>query len=194
MVKKLAEETQKATEEAEAAAETSGTLNPALEPDKIKTPLPGTTGDLDVVTTDQATSLNPNVTVSGTKPDGEGGQVLIDTVDPAVTNAALLGPNIARKPTSPSEAPEDTTRRPGEGEVIFETTADNEPFWSGGPLKKGSKTVMSKEEADLLVQTKAGRIVSSSSEPAPAPAPALAEEKPAKASSRNAKPEGSDAE
>lgn len=191
MVKKLAEEQQKSVEEAEAAAKESGTLNPALEPDKIKTPLPGTTGDLDVVTTDEATSLNPNVTVSGTKPDGEGGQVLLDTVDPAVANAALLGPNIARKPESPSEAPEDTARQPGEGEVLFETTADNEPFWSGGPLKKGSKTVMSKEEAELLVQTKAGRIVSSSSEPAPAPA--LAEEKPAKASARNAKPEGSDA-
>jgi hypothetical protein len=77
MVKKLAEETAKAVEEAEAAAETSGTANPALEPDKIKTPLPGTTGDLDVVTTDEATSLNPNVTVSGTKPDGEGGPDLL---------------------------------------------------------------------------------------------------------------------
>jgi hypothetical protein len=195
MVKKLKEETAKAVEEAEAAAEESGTLNPALEPDKIKTPLPGTTGDLDVMTTDEATSLNPNVTVSGTKPDGQGGQVLIDTVDPAVANAALLGPNVARKPQSPSEPPENTAQQPGEGQVLFETTADNEPFWSGngvgqgGPLKKGSKVVMSKEEADLLVQTKAGRIVSSSSSPAPAeaaPAP--------KASAKNAKVEGSDGE
>ena len=107
MVKKLAEETQKAVEEAEAAAEESGTANPALEPDKSKMPLPGTTGDLDVMTTDEATSLNPNVTVSGTKPDGEGGQVLLDTVDPAVANAALLGPTVARKPQSPSEPPQD---------------------------------------------------------------------------------------
>jgi hypothetical protein len=189
MVKKLKEETAKAVEEAEAAVEESGTLNPALEPDKIKTPLPGTTPDLDVMTTDEATSLNPNVTVSGTKPDGEGGQVLLDTVDPAVANAGILGPTAVRKPQSPSEAPEDTAQKPGEGEVLFETTADNEPFWSGGPLKKGSKTVMTKEEAELLVQTKAGRIVSSSSEPAPAePAPAP------KASARNAKVEGNEAE
>lgn len=185
MVKKLKEETAKAHEEAEAAAEESGTLNPALEPDKIKTPLPGTTGDLDVVTTDEATSLNPNVTVSGTKPDGEGGQVLIDTVDPAVANAALLPKDVAIKPQNPSEAPEDTTRRPGEGEVLFETTADNEPFWTGGPLKKGSKTVMSKEEAELLVQTKAGRIVSADA-PAEPPPPAP------KASAKNAKKEGAD--
>jgi hypothetical protein len=187
MVKKLKEETEKAVTEAEEAAKETGTMNPALEPDKIKTPLPGTTPDLDVMTTDQATSLNPNVTVSGTKPDGEGGQVLLDTVDPAVANAALLGPNVARKPEAPASAPEDTTRNPGEGEVLFEVTADNEPFYSGGPLKQGSKVVMSKEEADLLVQLKAGNIASSSSassEPAPAPA---------KASSRNAKPEGGDA-
>lgn len=188
MVKKLKEETAKAVEEAEAAAEESGTLNPALEPDKIKTPLPGTTPDLDVMTTDEATSLNPNVVVSGTKPDGQGGQQLLDVVDPAVANAGLLGPTAVRKPQSPSDAPEDTAQKPGEGEVLFETTADNEPFWTGGPLKKGSKTVMSKEEAELLVQTKAGRIVSADApaEPAPAPAP--------KASAKNAKPEGSDAE
>lgn len=188
MVKKLAEETAKAVEEAEAAAETSGTANPALEPDKIKTPLPGTTGDLDVVTTDDATSLNPNVTVSGTKPDGEGGQKLLDTVDPAVANAALLGPTVARKPQSPSEAPEDGGRVPKEGEVKFRVTADNEPWYSGGALKKDQVVIMSKEEADLLVQTKAGHIESGSSEPAPAPAPAP------KASAKNAKSEGSDEE
>lgn len=189
MVKKLAEETQKAIEEAEKAAEETGTMNPALEPEKAKTPTPGTTPDLDVMTTDQATSLNPNVVVSGTKPDGQGGQQLLDVVDPAVANAALLGPTAGVKPQSPASAPEDTTRTPGEGEVLFEVTADNEPFYSGGPLKKGSKVVMSKEEADLLVQLKAGNIASSSSassEPAPAPAPA-------KASAKNAKPEGGDA-
>jgi hypothetical protein len=194
MVKKLAEETQKAVEEAEEAAKSSGTLNPALEPEKSKMPEPGTTPDLDVMTTDQATSLNPNVVVSGTKPDGEGGQVLLDVVDPAVANAGILGPTAVRKPQSPSDAPEDTAQRPGEGQVLFETTADNQPFWSGngvgqgGPLAKGSKTVMSKEEAELLVQTKAGRIVSADApaEPAPAPAP--------KASARNAKVEGNEAE
>jgi hypothetical protein len=168
MGKKLAEETQKDVEEAEAAAETSGTLNPVLEPDKVKTPVPGTTADLDVVTTDDATSLNPNVVVSGTKPDGKGGQVLLDVVDPAVANAALLPKRVAAKPSTPSAPPEDTTRVPGPGEVLFETTADNEPFWSGnglgegGPLKKGQRVVLSKEEADLLVETKAGHIVSAS--------------------------------
>jgi len=189
MVKKLKEETAKAVEEAEAAVEQSGTLNPALEPDKINTPLPGTTGDLDVMTTDEATSLNPNVTVSGTKPDGEGGQVLLDTVDPAVANAALLGPTAVRKPQSPSEPPQDAGRVPKEGEVRFRVTADNEPWYSGGILKKDQTYVMSKEEAELLVQTKAGQIESGSSEPAPDPEP-----KPAKASSRNAKLEGSDVE
>jgi hypothetical protein len=186
MVKKLADETAKAVEEAEAAAETSGTANPALEPDKIKTPLPGTTGDLDVVTTDEATSLNPNVTVSGTKPDGEGGQVLLDTVDPAVANAALLGPTVARKPQSPSTAPEDGGRVPKDGEVRFKVTADNQPWSTSGPLRQGETVILSKEEADLLVQTKAGHIEGGASEPAPA------EPAPAKASSRNAKPEGSD--
>lgn len=181
MVKKLAEETAKAVEEAEAAAETSGTANPALEPDKIKTPLPGTTGDLDVVTTDEATSLNPNVTVSGTKPDGEGGQKLLDTVDPAVANAALLGPTVARKPQSPSSAPEDGGRVPKEGEVRFKVTADNEPWWTGGALKKDQVVIMSREEAELLVATKAGHIEGgASAEPAP------------KASAKNAKVEGAE--
>lgn len=166
MVKKLKEEQAAAQDEAEAAAETSGTLNPVLEPDKVKTPIPGTTDDLDVITTDEATSLNPNVVVSGTKPDGQGGQVLLDSVDPAVANAALLPKGVAAKPQSPSEAPQDTTRIPGEGEVLFETTADNEPFWSGnglgegGPLKRGQRVVLSREEADLLVETKAGKIIS----------------------------------
>jgi len=167
MVKKLKEEQAAAQDEAEAAAETSGTPSPTREPDKVKTPVPGTTDDLDVISTDEATSLNPNVVVSGTKPDGQGGQVLLDSVDPAVANAALLPKGVSIKPSSPSAPPEDTSRRPGPGEVLFETTADNEPFWSGhgvgegGPLKKGQKVVMSKEEADLLVETKAGHIVAS---------------------------------
>jgi hypothetical protein len=165
--KSLAEENAKAVEEAEAAAEVSGTPSPTREPEKVRTPIPGTTPDLDVISLDEAHSLNPNVVVSGTKSDGQGGQVLLDVVDPAVANAALLPKGVSVKPQSPSEAPPDTTRIPGEGEVLFETTADNEPFWSGngvgqgGPLKKGQRVVMTKEEAELLVQTKAGRIVSS---------------------------------
>ncbi len=210
MVKKLAEETEKAVKEAEEASKESGTMNPALEPEKVKTPEPGTTPDLDVINTDEAKSLSPNVVVSGTKPDGEGGQQLLDVIDPAVANAALLK-NVAIKPQNPSEPPEDTQRQPREGEVVFETTADNEPFWSGngigqgGPLKKGSRVIMSREEAELLVQTKAGRIVSGSEasspapEPAPQPAPApepepVPEPAPKKASARNAKPEGGDSE
>jgi hypothetical protein len=192
MVKKLAEEQEKAVAEAEAAAETSGTANPALEPEKVNTPLPGTTGDLDVVTTDQATSLNPNVVVSGTKPDGEGGQVLLDVVDPSVANAALLGPTVARKPQSPSEAPENGGRVPREGEVRFKVTADNEPWYSGGALKKDQVYVMSREEAELLVGTKAGNIEGGSSEPAPAPK-ASAKDRPSSARPE-AKSEGSDAE
>lgn len=182
MVKKLAEEQAKAVEEAEKAAEVSGTGNPALEPEKSNMPEPGTTPDTaEIINTDEAKTLSPNVTVSGTKPDGQGGYELLDTVDPAVANAGILPPRVGQKPQSPSIPPEDTTRQPGPGEVLFETTADNQPFWSGngvgqgGPLAKGSKVVMSKEEADLLVQTKAGRIVSS-------------------ASDSNAKAEGSDAE
>jgi hypothetical protein len=182
MVKKLKEEQAAAVEQAEAAAEESGTLNPALEPDKIKTPLPGTTGDLDVVTTDEATSLNPNVTVSGTKPDGEGGQTLLDTVDPAVANAGLLGPKTAVKPQNPSLPPEQTEAPPAEGQVRFRVTADNEPWYSGGILKKDQVYTMSKEEADLLTQTKAGNIEGGASEQAP------------KASAKNAKAEGSEAE
>lgn len=170
MVKKLKDEQQAAVDEAEAAAEVSGTPSPVLEPDKVTTPVPGTTDDLDVVTTDEATSLNPNVVISGTKPDGQGGQVLLDSVDPAVANAALLPHGVAVKPKAPSAPPKGSTRQPGPGEVLFETTADNEPFWSGnglgegGPLKKGQKVVMTKEEADLLVETKAGHIVSEASD------------------------------
>lgn len=190
MVKKLAEETEKAITEAEEAAKSSGTLNPALQPEKSKMPLPGTTGDLDVMTTDQATSLNPNITVSGTKPDGEGGQVLLSTVDPAVANAGILGPRTAIKPENPSIAPEQTEAPPAEGQVRFRCTADNQPFWSGGPLKKDEVVTMSKEEADLLVQTRAGQIEGGSSAPAPEPEPAPAP----KASAKNAKREGSDAE
>jgi hypothetical protein len=166
MVKKLKEEQAAAVEQAEAAAETSGTPSPTREPDKVKTPIPGTTDDLDVISTDESTSLNPNVVVSGTKPDGQGGQVLLDSVDPSVANAALLPHGVSVKPKSPSQPPEDTSRRPGKGEVLFRVTADNEPFWSGngvgegGPLKKGQQIVLSKEEADLLVETRAGHIVS----------------------------------
>jgi hypothetical protein len=175
MVKKLAEEQAKAVEDAEKAAETSGTANPALEPDKAKTPVPGTTGDLDVVSTDQATSLNPNVVVSGTKPDGQGGQELLAEVDPAVANAALLGPTVARKPENPSLPPEQTKAPPAEGQVRFRCTADNQPWYSGGAMKQGETYTMSREEADLLVQTKAGSIEGG-------------------ASDDNAKVEGSDAE
>lgn len=187
MVTKRKEDTAKALEEAEAAAEETGTLTPVLEPDKIKTPEPGTTPDLDVINTDEAKSLNPNVVVSGTKPDGQGGQQLLDVVDPAVANAGHLPKDVLIKPQNPSEAPEDTAQQPGPGQVLFETTADNQPFWTGGPLKQGEKVVMSKEEAELLVQTKAGRIVSSDA-PAEAPPP------PPKASAKNAKPEGADVE
>lgn len=186
MVKKLAEETAKAVEEAEAAAETSGTANPALEPEKSNRPEPGTTGDLDVLNTDEATSLNPNVVVSGTKPDGQGGYVLLDSVDPAVANAGILPPRVHPKPQSPSTAPEDGGRVPKEGEVRFKVTADNRPWWTGGELKQGETVIMSREEAELLTQTKAGHIEGGASEPAPA--------EPAPANSRNAKPEGSDAE
>lgn len=181
--KKTAEVQAEAVEQAEKAAEVSGTGSPAREPEKSKLPQPGLTEDTaEILNTDEAKTLNPNVTVSGTKPDGQGGYVLLDTVDPAVANAALLPPRVGQKPQSPSDAPEDTSRIPGPGEVLFETTADNEPFWSGnglgegGPLKKGQKVVLSKEEADLLVESKAGRIVSS------------------EASDDNAKVEGNDAE
>ena len=174
--KKLKEEQTKAQDQAEAAAEESGTPSPYLEPEKAKTPTPGTTGDLDVVSTDDATSLNPNIVTSGTKPDGQGGQVLLDEVDPAVANAALLPKAVAVKPQSPSLAPEQTEAPPAEGQVRFKVTADNEPFASTGPLKKGETVTLSREEAELLVSLKAGQIEGSA----------------APASDSNAKAEGSD--
>jgi len=159
MVKKTAEEAEKSVEEAEQAQGESGTSNPVLEPDKSKMPEPGTTPDTEhILNTDQAKSLSPNVTVSGTKPDGEGGQVLLDTVDPAVANAALLGPAKAAKPQRPSDPPENEGRVPREGEVRFKCEADNQPWFSGGAMKAGETYIMSKEEAELLTQTKAGRI------------------------------------
>jgi hypothetical protein len=177
MAKKLKEETQKSVEEAEQAAETSGTPSPVREPEKSKMPEPGTTEDLDVISTDDATSLNPNIVQSGTKPDGQGGQVLLDSVDPAVANAALLPRGVSVKPESPSTAPESTEAAPAEGQVRFKVTADNEPWASTGPLKKGETVTLSREEAELLTQLKAGTIEGGS----------------ASASSSNAKPEGSDA-
>lgn len=175
---KLKEETQKSVEEAEAAAETSGTPSPVREPDKVKTPIPGTTPDLDVVSTDDATSLNPNVVTSGTKPDGRGGQELLSLVDPAVANAALLPRGVAVKPENPSTPPEQNGPALKEGEVRFKVTADNEPFYSGGVLKKDAVVTMSREEAELLTQLKAGAI-EGGSQPA---------------SDDNAKVDGADAE
>jgi hypothetical protein len=179
MAKKLKEETQKSVEEAEQAAETSGTPSPVLQPDKVKTPEPGTTPDLDVIATDDSTSLNPNVVTSGTKPDGQGGQQLLDVVDPAVANAALLPRGVSVKPENPSIAPEQTEAPPAEGQVRFKVTADNEPFASTGPLKKGETVTLSREEAELLVQLKAGTIEGGSQPPA---------------SDSNAKVDGADAE
>jgi len=175
---KLADEQNKAVEEAEASAKEGGGGNPVRDPDSAKTPIPGTTGDLDVVSTDEATSLNPNVVTSGTKPDGKGGQVLLDEVDPAVANAALLGPSAARKPQSPSIAPDANTAPPPEGKVRFECTADNEPFCEHGPMKKGETYLISQEEADVLSSLNAGHVVGSSSS----------------ASDSNARAEGSDVE
>lgn len=176
---KLADEQNKAVEEAEASAKEGGGGNPVREPDKVKTPTPGTTGDLDVVSTDEATSLNPNVVTSGTKPDGKGGQVLLDEVDPAVANAALLGPSAARKPQNPSTAPDADTAPAPEGKVRFECTADNEPFCEHGPMKQGQTYLISKEEADVLTSLNAGHVVGGSS---------------SSASDSNARAEGSDVE
>lgn len=178
MAKKLKEEQAKAQDQAEAAAEESGTPTPYLNPEKAKTPEPGTTPDLDVVSTDDAHSLNPNVVQSGTKPDGEGGQVLLDVVDPAVANAALLPRGVSVKPESPSDVPEQNGPALKEGEVRFKVTADNEPFASTGPLKKGEVVTLSREEAELLVQLKAGTIEGGSQT----------------ASDSNAKVDGADAE
>lgn len=176
---KLADEQAKAVDEAEAAAEESGTPSPTREPDKVKTPIPGTTGDLDVVSTDDATSLNPNVVVSGTKPDGKGGQELLAEIDPAVANAALLGPSAARKPQNPSTAPDADSAPPPEGKVRFRCTADNEPFCEHGPMKKGQTYLISQEEADVLAGLNAGHVVGGSS---------------SSASDSNARTEGSDVE
>jgi hypothetical protein len=159
MVKKTAEVQAEAVKEAEEAAKTSGTGSPAREPEKSKMPEPGLTEDTaQIINTDQAHSLNPNVTVSGTKPVGDGTYALLDTVDPAVANAALLPPRVHKQPENPSLPPEFEGKPPAEGEVRFKCTADNEPFYHGGPMKKDEVYTMSKEEADLLVQTKAGNI------------------------------------
>jgi hypothetical protein len=165
MVKKLAEEQAKAEDEAEKAAEESGTATPVLEPEKSKMPEPGTTPDTEgILNTDQAKALSPNVTVSGTVPDGEGGQRLLDTVDPAVANAGILPPRQHQPPQNPSDPPEYQHRIPGPDEAVLECTADNRPFYTGGPMDKGERYVMRKEEADLLVKSKAGKIVDDASD------------------------------
>jgi hypothetical protein len=166
MAKKITEEVPDAVEPAEAQA-TDG--NAVVEgndaPEVPQRGEPGKTPDTeDLVNLDGAKSLSPNVVVSGTKPDGKGGQELLDVIDPAVANASLQPPKKHKPAENPSTPPEDAERVPGEGEVWFETTADNQPFWSGnggigGPLQKGQKVVMTKEEAELLTQTKAGHVV-----------------------------------
>lgn len=158
MAKKLKEEQEKAVDEAQASAEELGTGNPVLAPETSNVPEPGTTPDLDVLNTDDATSLNPNVVVSGTKPDGQGGYELLDVVDPAVANAALIPDTAPPAPKSPAKAPEQTGAAPAEGEVLFKCTADNRPFFSGGEMRQGSSYVMSREEAELLVSLNAGQI------------------------------------
>jgi hypothetical protein len=176
MAKKLADEQQKAQEETQAAAEELKTDNPVAEPEKSNRPEPGTTGDLDVLNTDDAKGINPNIVQSGTKPDGSGGQVLLDEVDPAIANRALLPDAAAPKPQNPSIAPEAAGPQPAKGEVVFKCSADNQPFYSGGPMKKDETYVMSKEEAETLVQLKAGSIEGNA----------------APASDENAKVDGSD--
>lgn len=179
MAKKLADEQNKAVEDAMKSAEEQGgePANPVLDPESSTRPEPGTTGDLDVLNTDDAKGINPNVVQSGTKPDGKGGQVLLDEVDPAVANRALIPDAAMPKPQSPSEAPEPASAKPAEGEVRFKCSADNQPFYSGGPMQKGETYIMSKEEAETLVQLKAGSIEGGA----------------APASPDNAKPEGSEA-
>jgi hypothetical protein len=160
MAKKIADEqTPEAAEEVPEATDD----NAQIEGNDVE---PGKTPDTqDLLNSDGAKSLSPNITVSGTVPDGEGGQRLLDTVDPAVANAGILPPKLHEPPKDPSLPPEDTARVPGDGEVTFECTADNQPFWTGtvtvagGPMKKGERYIMSKEEAELLTQTKAGHIV-----------------------------------
>lgn len=162
MAKKLKEEQAQAVEQAEASAQETGTGNPVLAPETSNVPEPGTTSsdpnEVDVVNTDDAKSLQPNVTVSGTKPDGEGGQRLLDTVDPAVANAALIPDTAPPEPKSPAKAPEQSGPKAAEGEVLFKCTADNGPFYSGGEMRQGSSYVMPKEEAELLVSLNAGQI------------------------------------
>lgn len=155
---KLADEQAKAVEEAQAAADEGVPGAPVNNPEGLNRAEPGTTGDLDVLNTDDAKSLNPNVVVSGTKPDGKGGQVLLDEVNPAVANAALIPDAAAPKPRSPAKAPEQNGPALGEGEVLFRCTADNRPFYTGGEMRKGELYAMSREEADLLVQLNAGSI------------------------------------
>jgi hypothetical protein len=174
MAKKLKEEQAKAIGEAEKSAEETGTGNPALAPETSNVPEPGTTPDLDVLNTDDAKSLNPNITVSGTKPDGQGGYELLDTVDPAVANAALIPDTAPPPPKSPAKAPEQTGPAPAEGEVVFLCTADNRPFFTGGEMRRGERYTMKREEAELLVSLNAGQIEGGSDS--------------------NAKPEGSEAE
>jgi len=160
MAKKLKEEQAAAVEQAQASADELGTGNPAIAPETSNVPEPGTTSsdpnEVDVVATDDATSLQPNITVSGTKPDGAGGQRLLETVNPAVANAALIPDVAAPAPQSPSTAPEQTDAKPVEGEVLFRCTADNKPFYSGGEMRKDERYKMSREEAELLVQLNAG--------------------------------------
>lgn len=158
MAKKLKEEQQKAVEDAQAAAE-SAPVNPVADPEQSDRPEPGTTGDLDVLNTDDAKGINPNIVLSGTKPDGSGGQVLLDEVDPAVANRALIPDAAAPVPQSPSLAPEQDGPLPAAGEVRFKCTADNQPFYAGGPMLKGHEYIMTKEEADTLSQLKAGHVV-----------------------------------
>lgn len=157
--KKLKEEQAKALDEAKASAEETGTGNPALAPETSTVPEPGTTGDLDVLNMDEAHGLNPNITLSGTKSDGQGGQVLLDSVDPSVANAALIPDTAPPEPKNPSKPVEQGPPKPAEGEVLFECTADNRPFYSGGPMTAGERYVMSKEEGDVLVSLSAGKIV-----------------------------------
>lgn len=157
--KKTADVQAEALEQAEQAAEVSGTGHPVLEPEKSKLPEPGLTEDTaEIINTTEAHSLNPNVTVSGTKAVGDGTYELLDTVDPAVANAALLPPRVAKKPENPSLPPEQADAPLPEGQVRFHVTADNEPFYSGGKLKQGQTYLVTKEEAEILTRTNAGHV------------------------------------
>jgi hypothetical protein len=168
MAKKIAEEVPDEVEATDDNAKVEGTdvEEGEHDPRGDNVPEPGKTPDTqDLLNTDGAKALSPNITVSGTVPDGEGGQRLLDTVDYEVANAGILPPKQHQPPQDPSLPPEDTARQPGEGEVTFECTADNQPFWTGtptvagGPMKRGERYIMTREEAELLTQTKAGRVV-----------------------------------